>query len=318
MPKPEVAQPPPGALGQAEAMSRSKIKILYIAGLGRSGSTLLAKLLGQLDGFVNVGEAARYLFNAAMIAQDLPCSCGKVVSNCEFWRDIVEDINEAGQDDGREVLRIRCLPLLMSPVQSLVFRPRVESLQVKLKCLYASIAEKARCEVIVDSSKHPTIAYVLSRTQNIELYVAHLVRDPRGVVYSWSNPKEYLPAAPPLVVALRWMAFNGASELLRKHVHTYWRIRYEDLVLNPREVLERLGNHMTSRYVRTDFLQGADAEVNLQHALAGNPDKLSQGTLHIEERGWYLPLHIRSVVSIATFPLLFRYHYAFARASSRS
>ena len=32
------------------------IDVLYIGGIGRSGSTLLAYLLGQLDGYVVAGE----------------------------------------------------------------------------------------------------------------------------------------------------------------------------------------------------------------------------------------------------------------------
>lgn len=35
---------------------QSKAKVLYIAGSGRSGSTLLAAILEQLDGFFNWGN----------------------------------------------------------------------------------------------------------------------------------------------------------------------------------------------------------------------------------------------------------------------
>ena len=37
-------------------MKSDKIKILYITGWGRSGSTILSMLLGQLDGFFLTGE----------------------------------------------------------------------------------------------------------------------------------------------------------------------------------------------------------------------------------------------------------------------
>ena len=33
-----------------------RTKVLFIGGYGRSGSTLLDRLLGQIDGFVSVGE----------------------------------------------------------------------------------------------------------------------------------------------------------------------------------------------------------------------------------------------------------------------
>ena len=37
-------------------MSGERVKVLYIAGSGRSGSTILDRILGQLDGFFSVGE----------------------------------------------------------------------------------------------------------------------------------------------------------------------------------------------------------------------------------------------------------------------
>jgi hypothetical protein len=295
----------------------NRIKVLYIAGLGRSGSTLLAKLLGQLEGFTNVGEAVRYLFDAAITTQELPCSCGKSVTDCEFWEDIVGDIKGDTQGFAKEFLRLRHLPLLMSPVQSSTFRRRVKNLQLELEYLYASIIEKVRSAVIVDSSKHPSIAYVLSRIQNLELYVVHLVRDPRGVVYSWSTPKEYLPAAPPLAVTLRWVAFNSASELLKRQVQKYWLIRYEDLVSNPKNMLEHLGYHITGNRIRADFLQDSEARIDVQHALAGNPDKLARGPLYLEKQEWSLPKHITFLVSTLSFPLLRKYRYALYPPSLR-
>ena len=37
-------------------MSHPRPKILFIAGIGRSGSTLLSRMLAQIDGFQAVGE----------------------------------------------------------------------------------------------------------------------------------------------------------------------------------------------------------------------------------------------------------------------
>ncbi|WP_420910932.1 sulfotransferase [Thermus thermophilus] len=37
-------------------MSQEKVKVVFIGGYGRSGSTLLDRMLGQVEGFVSVGE----------------------------------------------------------------------------------------------------------------------------------------------------------------------------------------------------------------------------------------------------------------------
>ena len=41
-------------------------------------------------------------------------------------------------------------------------------------------------EIVVDSSKHPSLAFCL-RTSDVDLRVVHVVRDIRGVAYSWSK-----------------------------------------------------------------------------------------------------------------------------------
>lgn len=294
-------------------MNDTKFKILYIAGLGRSGSTFLAKLLGEVKGFINVGEAARYFLNTSLISEDIPCSCGSRVSDCLFWKKISIDIDRGFEDVVKNVFRLKYLPLLMSPIQSNSFRKRTENLLVILKKLYTSIAEETGGDVIVDSSKHPTIAYGLAKIPEIELYVVHLVRDPRGVVYSWSKPKEYLPAFSPPIVVPRWIAFNSASELLRIYARRYLLIRYEDFIHNPKDTLGQIISHVTEKTPDIDFLQGTKARVNLQHALAGNPDKRRLGILHIKKDTWYLPWYVRLFVSVMTYPLSYRYHHLSSR-----
>lgn len=294
-------------------MNDTKLKILYIAGLGRSGSTFLAKLLGEVKGFINVGEAARYFLNTSLISQAIPCSCGSSVSDCLFWKNIARNIERGVGKIENNVFRLKYLPLLMSPIQSKTFRKRAEDLLCMLKIIYTSIAEKTGCDVIVDSSKHPSIAYGLAKMPGVELYVVHLVRDLRGVVYSWSKPKEYLPAFSPLTVVPRWIAFNLASELLRKNAKKYFLVYFGDLVRNPKDILVQIINHISEKALDIDFLQGTKARVNLQHALAGNPDKRLEGILHIKEDTWYLPWHIRLLVSVITYPLIYRYHYLSSR-----
>ena len=59
------------------------MKILFISGWGRSGSTLLDRLLGQIEGFHSAGEI-RYLWDRGLL-DDRPCGCGQPVRRCEVW-----------------------------------------------------------------------------------------------------------------------------------------------------------------------------------------------------------------------------------------
>jgi hypothetical protein len=63
------------------------LDVVNIVGYGRSGSTLLASLLGLVPGFVPVGELAA-VWHAAQI--DELRSCGSPFSHCPFWISVGE------------------------------------------------------------------------------------------------------------------------------------------------------------------------------------------------------------------------------------
>jgi hypothetical protein len=61
--------------------NRRGTTILYIAGAGRSGSTLLGQILGQLEGFCFVGE----MIGAWQTFGVRRCGCQAMLTDCEFW-----------------------------------------------------------------------------------------------------------------------------------------------------------------------------------------------------------------------------------------
>ena len=50
------------------------LRVVYIAGAGRSGSTLFARILGQAAGFCYVGEM-KYFWENGSVKNEL-CTCG--------------------------------------------------------------------------------------------------------------------------------------------------------------------------------------------------------------------------------------------------
>src|SRR5437773_2056276 len=55
--------------------------------------------------------------------------------------------------------------------------------------IYHGIHTASGCRVIVDSSKLPAYGHVVSHLPEVDLYVVHLVRDPRATAYSWLRKK---------------------------------------------------------------------------------------------------------------------------------
>src|SRR4051794_12356388 len=63
-------------------------KVLYITGWGRSGTTILDNLLGQVDGFVSTGEL-HYVWKRGLRDNRL-CGCGQPLRDCETWQQVFE------------------------------------------------------------------------------------------------------------------------------------------------------------------------------------------------------------------------------------
>ena len=56
--------------------------------------------------------------------------------------------------------------------------------------LYRAIGEVTGARLIIDSSKVPSGAALLSHA-GVEAHLLHVVRDPRVVAYSWQRPKAH-------------------------------------------------------------------------------------------------------------------------------
>lgn len=71
-----------GKFFNLEIIVHRRTAIVYIAGYGRSGSTILSLLLSQIDRVISLGEVCNLRLET--FEKDR-CSCGAVYSQCEFW-----------------------------------------------------------------------------------------------------------------------------------------------------------------------------------------------------------------------------------------
>ncbi|MFI5285587.1 MAG: sulfotransferase [Candidatus Dormibacteria bacterium] len=305
--------------------------VLYIAGTGRSGSTVLANILGEVDGVFAAGEV-RYLWQRGLKEGRL-CGCGLPVRECPVWSRVLAT---AGQLDDAERVdaivsmlqrtgRIRNLPGVLAgsvvprldPAESHALAPARDA----LGDLYAAIAGVTGCRVIVDSSKLPAYANVLAATPGIDLRVVHLIRDPRGAAYSWSSRKTLADGATrshmeqigPAKSAVLWDVWNFAGGVLFKgSPDRYLRLRYEDFVSDPPGSIRTILGMVGMEDAELPFINGHEARTTPNHSVAGNPDRLRHGviTLRSDDR-WRHAMKPRNrrLVSTLASPLLLRYGY---------
>jgi hypothetical protein len=181
-----------------------------------------------------------------------------------------------------------------------------------LASLYGAIVEATGARLIVDTSKRAGNAAALRLTPGIDTRFVHLVRDPRAVAYSWRKRGER--GHGPLATARDWSAFNLLFEAIRARHGTARsiRIRYEDLVRDPREAVGRLARLAGSPAAALPLVDERTVHLGPNHTVLGNPVRYRTGDVPLEEdRAWErrLPSSERRAVAALAGPLLLRYGY---------
>jgi hypothetical protein len=302
--------------------------VIYIAGSGRSGSTLLERILGDMPGAVNVGELIDLFRRTA--PQGERCGCGLAFAECPFWAGVGKRAFD-GWDASQlaavhrlqtRVARQRQLPrLLAMPLADRAFRADVAAYGASYQALYRAIADQAGASYVIDASKWPVQALALSRA-GIDVRVIHLVRDVRGVAHSLGKQRVARPHAVqapdhmthvvPAEAAARWVGIQAEAELLRRCGLRVTRIRYEDFVSRPRPAVRGALADLGLSPGFSDLAHLTDGHVVLgsSHGLSGNPSRFSHGevTLRADE-SWRdrMPQRDRVVVTALGMPLLLRY-----------
>lgn len=279
--------------------------VVYIMGAGRSGSTLLERMLGCLPGFVNVGELVGLFRRIAV--QDQRCGCGEPFSGCPFWQAVGQRAF-GGWDPGAvadvaalqdRVARQRNLVRLAVPaVAGAAHRTDLARYEDVHQRLYRAIAEAAGASVVVDSSKWPAPVLALRHAAGLDLRLLHLVRDVRGVAYSWAKTDVARPhvtgdGAAVMsrfsvgLTAARWTLVEAEAAWLRRVTDRAATVRYEDLVAQPRPTLAATLSGLGFDAALADRLaiDGDAMTLPSSHGIGGNPSRFTTGdvTLHVDD-----------------------------------
>jgi len=276
-------------------MDGKKTQILYIAGCDRSGSTVLDQILGQIPGWFTVGELADFWDRGS---QQL-CGCGRVLKDCDFWRQVFMEAFQETPDrfDFAVVsaLRNRCarsrhLFLLTNSVMRRFVEPSLDAYVDLTRKLYQAVSVIAAANVVVDSSKLPTHAYLLELTGAAELFVVHLVRDPRGCAYSWQKNKRHrnpaigdFPNWSPFKTSLNWTYTNGAIRTLwGSSEGRYLVLRYEDFIAQPQDGVRRIMQFVGQPASCLPFLSPHTVSLAPTHGVSGNTVRFDTGPVQLK------------------------------------
>lgn len=274
-----------------------KPTVVFILGLGRSGSTVLDLFLGQHPRVQSAGELSNAV-NRGWLSGDY-CSCGQRVPDCAFWTEVRvrwEQMTQAAPQDYEE-LRHSVEDCRANLWQMLWIR-QPERLRLGgytagrffnyaqwTALLYQAICGVSGRPVVVDSSKNPVRGLALTMMANsldlIDLRLIHLVRDVRG--FAWSARKSFrcdkrsgIPQdiAPRNVAksAVVWTFINQVADRVR-HRHDAGRsmlMRYEDFVQNPAAITLPLATFLDLPPEPWLAIAAGERTIEPGHVVAGN------------------------------------------------
>ena len=313
-----------------------KLRVLYLGGIGRSGSTLLERMVGELPGVCSLGEVV-HLWDRAL-RDDERCGCGEPFSGCPFWQAIGERAFGGWHNvsiDRHFELRarvddVRRTPRLLFGAFGRSFRRDVEEYTDYFQAVYHAAREISGAELVVDSSKYTPLYFCLRRRRDLDLRLLHLIRDSRAVAYSWTKhvrrPEatgrdEFMYRIAPGRMALIWSVHNTLLALPRFAGSAARTLRYEDFARDPgaalREVAEFADLDLPPQAL--DFLSTDSVRLSASHQVAGNPLRFTTGDVRIRrDDDWKSKLDRsdRRRVAMLTAPVAAAFGYSPFKASS--
>ena len=275
--------------------------LVYIAGSGRSGSTLLDLLLNRNSLIHGVGEFFR-LTQHSRDNQE-PCTCGKPILECPFWLEVQKEIQrELGDDSDPELLKsfeidhfkrdqqswetfLQQTSLILGhrwlhSTMSRYLLPRTSNAVKNSLVTYRAIRKVTKCPVILESTKNPRRMKELYLATPDFFKLIHLVRDGRAVAAS-SMRRVGMDMRS---AAADWEMWNRRSLWAQKTIPDDLKlnIRYEEVCLSTEETLMKICEFIGIPY-EASMMELRKEE---SHSLGGNPMRfrLEESTIRLDEQ----------------------------------
>jgi hypothetical protein len=265
------------------------VKVVFIASLSHSGSTLLDLMLNAHPDVASVGELKQLgrFARQEKAHRKLQCTCGaSSLWSCDFWRRVSDHTQSAV---GRTIGELN--------VEDYEDRAQFDEDNV---ALFEAIATVSGKHYVVDSSKQVTRLALLLENPALDVYPIFLIRDPKGQICSSQKTASSL-----LRLIGNYVRTNREIYDLVKH-RPHSVVRYEELVRSPEQVLGALMRELgLSFYPRQ--LEWAS---QVRHNVGGNGMRRSNSSeLKLDEK-WRDEFTLVQKLAIDAGTFLGRYPFA--------
>jgi hypothetical protein len=297
-------------------VSTARLSVMFIAGPGRTGSTILGNVLNEVEGCFHVGEL-RDLWRILALGLPNPCGCGLPLTECPIWSRVLGRVVPEGrplEEYATEVWGLQRSSVRTAHLQSLLkdrLSDGARTYSEVMGRVYEAVAEVTGSDIIVDSSKAPAEAAAMLHAPGVVGYVVTLIRDPRAVAHAWSRTNAHLIRQPLLKSSTNWVLQCVGAEWVASKAPASIRIRNEDLIADPEATVGQLLAGVAASD-RVNPVSGRSVTLHGNHTVAGNPGRERTGEVALEPdqrwvRGMSRPRQL--LVGACTLPLRVRYRY---------
>jgi len=252
-------------------------RILYIAGRGNSGSTLLDIVLSQLLDFRSCGE----LLSGVYRLDTQLCSCGQPMNECSEW---MPADKKSQQDKKRLFDGIRNRGRF-SKIPEALFNLKTHEVSLINEQEYLSTL-CGKQDGLVDSSKEISRSIYLSRGPS-QAYIVHLIRNPVALIvsarrrvatgkvikinrrdYHWPTPLLFVLD---IFVCTAWVVSSALLYILNsRNRERYCIIDYDDFTKNPVRTAVSLAQHFKLDHIEKIPERANDNQYRVGHLVGGN------------------------------------------------
>jgi hypothetical protein len=266
-----------------------KVKVVFIASLSHSGSTLLDLMLNAHPDVVSVGELKQLgrFVRHEKPGRRLRCTCGaESLLACKFWTRVSDHAKSAV---GRTIAELN--------VED--YRSH-GSFAKDNAALFQAISAVAGKRFVVDSSKSAERLALLMANPALDVFPIFLIRDPKGQICSSQRKSESL-----IRLIENYVRTNREIHELVKH-RPHAVVRYEQLVLETERVLAALMGELGLAF-DANQLQWAS---KTRHNVGGNGMRRSSSSeLKLDEK-WREHFNLLQKLAIDAATIIGRYPFA--------
>jgi len=283
--------------------------VVYLLGPGRSGTTVLATILGNHKDIYSLGEMHQFYDH---IRDNLNCSCGAELSDCEFWGKILDTmpwvkknaVNIQALSD--ELEYHSSIPRHLLHLHN---KEKIESYNSFQTQIFNSCTKQTNSKILLDSAKYIGRWHSLKKNRSIQLKGIYLVRDVRGVIYSFK--KKVQTSRTPLSAMVYYVLVNMLAQLITMFDKNVIKIKYEDLFLETETAIVRICEHLgvDSLELIEKIKENKDFEIG--HIIGGNRLRNNRTIkLHFDEK-WKsnMPKWEQKWYYLCAFPLMLLNRY---------